>query len=311
MEFRQLRYFVGVSDAGGVLPASKILHVAQPALSQSIASLESELGVSLFHRSNKGMTLTQAGKAFLEHCQIVLADMERAKSAARNVGSQIAGEVVIGLPTTVALLATIPILNAARMKFPDIRLTLIESHSGFLKEWLLDGRLDLSLLFQVQHDASIAQERLLQERLCLVCPPQTTFKKKILHWTDLSKIELVLPSKNHGLRKIVDEVCATEKINLRVMAEIDSLPNIKKAVSAGMASTILSPGAVVDEVHSGLLKIVPLSSPHVSRTVTCATSLARPITRQTAAMIALIKEEIYLLVSEKKWPGRWLAEIQN
>lgn len=306
MEFRQLRYFVGVSEAGGVLPASKILHVAQPALSQSIASLESELGVSLFHRSNKGMTLTQAGKAFLEHCQIVLTDMERAKSAARNVGSQIAGEVVIGLPTTVALLATLPILSAARRKFPDIRLTLIESHSGFLKEWLLDGRLDLSLLFQVQHDASISQEKLLEERLCLVCPSTAAFNKKI-ELKEVTKINLVLPSKNHGLRKIVDEVCKAQGVNLNVIAEIDSLPNIKKVVASGMASTILSPGAVVDEVSSGSLKIFPMGNPHLLRTVTCATSLVRPMTRQALAMIELIKEEIHLQVVHKKWPARWLA----
>ena len=70
MELRQLRYLIGVSEAGGVLAASRSLHVAQPALSQSIAALEEELGVRLFLRTHRGMTLTPEGRTLVEHAHV-------------------------------------------------------------------------------------------------------------------------------------------------------------------------------------------------------------------------------------------------
>ena len=67
MELRQLRYFVGIHEAGSLLKASTRLHVAQPALGQQMAALEAEVGARLLHRSSRGVTLTEAGKVFLEH----------------------------------------------------------------------------------------------------------------------------------------------------------------------------------------------------------------------------------------------------
>ncbi|MDP1535254.1 MAG: LysR family transcriptional regulator, partial [Rubrivivax sp.] len=106
MELRQLRYLVGICEAGSLLAASRRLHVAQPALSHHVAALEEELGARLFTRSNRGMAPTDAGRAFLEHARVVLADVERAASSVRLPGAEIRGDVVVGLPTTVALVAT-------------------------------------------------------------------------------------------------------------------------------------------------------------------------------------------------------------
>src|SRR5256714_8263232 len=87
MELRQLRYFLGVCEAGSFLKASVRLHVAQPALGQQMSTLERELGVRLLLRSSKGVTPTSAGKTFLEHANLVLADVERAALAVREAGS--------------------------------------------------------------------------------------------------------------------------------------------------------------------------------------------------------------------------------
>src|SRR5262245_19763197 len=109
MELRQLRYFVGVAEAGSLLKASSRLHVAQPALGQQVAALEDELGSKLFERSSRGMSLTEAGRTFLEHAKAVLANVERARAAVRETAAVPRGEVVIGFPTTIALAATLPI----------------------------------------------------------------------------------------------------------------------------------------------------------------------------------------------------------
>ena len=305
MELRQLRYLVGVSEAGSLLGASHILHVAQPALSLQMAALEAELGAVLFTRSSRGMSLTDSGKTLLEYAKIVLADVERARSAVQNVTHELSGEVLIGLPTTVALVATLPILEAARQRHPKVFLRLVESHSGYLKEWLQAGRLDLSVLFASAPQSWLVQRPLLREKLCVVGPPAHG-KHPMPRSFDLGKLAdlaLMLPGKDHGLRRIIEEACALKNIKLNVLAEIDSLPNIKKAVSAGLAYTVLSPGAVAEEVKAGQLQQATLVKPHISRTIVCATSLLRPLTPAASAMVELINEILRSLVINSNWPG--------
>ena len=307
MELRQLRYLIGVCEAGGVLAASKTLHVAQPALSQSIAALEKELGVRLFLRTNRGMTLTDTGRILLEHAYVVLADVERARRAVQDTAYDIQGEVVIGLPTTVALVATLPILRATRVQYPKLKLKIIESHSGFLREWLRSGRLDLSVLFVSGDKSAFEYRLLLEERLVLVTSARDAPRAKEASLNSLASMPLVLPTQEHGLRRIVDRAFAEHGLVLNVIAEIDSLPNIKKAVQEGIARTILSPGAVADEVIAGTLVVRPIVKPYILRQIACATSLTRPVTPATAAMITLITQQMHSLVKEHLWPATWVG----
>jgi LysR family nitrogen assimilation transcriptional regulator len=304
MDLRQLRYFVGVSDAGSLLKASRTLHVAQPALSQHMASLEAELGTVLFERSSRGMALTASGRRFLEHARVVLADVERARNSVQDGEQDFAGEVSIGLPTTVGLVATLPLLQAVRERFPKVRPRLVESHSGYLREWLRAGRLDLSVLFAVDQEAWLQQRPLLHERLVLVGPGQAaTALPAGVALSRLARYPLLLPGRDHSLRRILDEACLQHEVRLDVVAEIDSLPNIKKAVEAGMGYTVLTPGAVVGELAEGRLRSAMLRAPEIRRTIVCGTSLVRPMTPAAAAVGELVCERLQALVRSGEWPA--------
>jgi len=304
MELRQLRYFIGVIEAGSLLGASRMLHVAQPALSQHMAALEAELGATLFVRSSRGMTPTDSGRRFAEHARIVLSDVERARQAARADPVEPEGDVLVGLPTTVALVATLPILQAVRSRFPKVTLRLVESHSGFLKEWLQTGRLDVSVLFGAAPETWLTQRPVLREELGFVFPPGLhAGGPKGLVFSRLADFALLLPGKDHGLRRILDEACALHGVRMNVVAEIDSLPNIKKAVEQGIACTVLSPAAVADEVRQGRLGCAQLRSPAISRTIVCATSLSRPLSPAASAVAGLVYEQLRALVTGGHWPG--------
>lgn len=307
MELRQLRYVIGISEAGSLLAASRALHVVQPALSHQVALIEREIGAELFSRSNRGMKLTPAGRAFVEHARVVLQDVERLRSAVRKENDHISGSVVLGLPTTVALVATLPILGAVRTKYPDVKLKLIESHSGFLAEWLEAGRLDAAFLFAGQNRSDLVESQLLEESLVFVSHPDLTPKTRRLSMRSLCLQPLMLPAQDHGLRRIVDEACLKAGYKPNVVAEIDSLPNIKKAVQAGLASTILSPCAVIDEVKAGRLKVTPIGPPTLLRRVVVSHSLSRPRSTAAIAVLDAAEQVIREMVRTKLWPARWVG----
>ena len=311
MELRQLRYFLGVCEAGSLLKASARLHIAQPALGQQMAALEEELGVKLFARSTRGMALTPEGRVFLEHAKVVLTDADRAKEAVRHSATEPQGQVVLGLPTTVALAATVPIVQACRERYPRIQLQVIEAYSGFLREWLQMGRLDLALLFGDEPDPDLLKRVLLEEPLALVAPPGAAALPPALHLSHLQGMELVLPGREHGLRRIIDAACAQQGIALNVVAEIDSLTSVKKAVAAGVGNTILSESSVMEEVANGQLQAVTIEEASMRRRVVCATRITRPTTQASAAVIGLATDLIRGMVGTGAWPGQWIGEIRS
>lgn len=307
MEMRQLRYFVVVSEVGSLLRASARLHIAQPALGQQIQALEDELGVKLFHRSNRGMSLTETGVTFLEHARVILADTERARQAVRSFSTEPSGKVTIGFPMTVGLTAALPILVACRQRFPKIQLKIVEAYSGFLREWLMLGRLDLALMFGETIDPGLAKRPLLDDRLVFVTSMDGNAVPQCMGMEDISRWPLVLPSQEHGLRRIIDEACVAEGLTLDVVAEVDSLSSVKRAVQTGIGNTILPLAAVAQEVQEGQLHAVALDNPRMSRRVVCATNTARPANAAATAVNSLVHEVVHDMVVTGAWPATWIG----
>jgi LysR family nitrogen assimilation transcriptional regulator len=308
MELRQLRYFVGVSEAGSLLKASARLHVAQPALGQQIADLEHAVGARLFDRSSRGMALTEAGKVFLEHAKVVLADVERARVAVRDSSAIPSGDVVVGLPTTVAFASTVPILRVCRERVPLVRLKIVEAYSGFLREWLQAGRLDVALLFGDAPETGLAKRPLLDEQLAFVTNAKGSRLPKKMPLRSVARWPLILPGREHGLRRIIDEACEAESLVLDVIAEVESLSSVKRAVEEGLGSTILSLSSVAEDVAAGRLRAATIASTSMSRRVVCATNITRPTTAAGAAVMGLVTEVIGGMVRSGAWPARWVGD---
>jgi LysR family nitrogen assimilation transcriptional regulator len=97
MNLRRLKYFVKIVDIGSLTQAAEVLHIAQPALSQQVATLEGELDQQLLIRTKRGVTPTEAGKILYTHARTILRQCEQAQLAVNNVGQTLRGQVSIGL----------------------------------------------------------------------------------------------------------------------------------------------------------------------------------------------------------------------
>lgn len=127
MDFRQFRYFVTTAEELHVARAAERLGIAQPALSQQIKALETQLGTRLFHRTKRRIELTDAGKTFLEDARNVLEQAERATRRARDIGRGEAGHIDIGTVGSAMFDRPFPLLlSTFRREHPEIRLSVHE-----------------------------------------------------------------------------------------------------------------------------------------------------------------------------------------
>ena len=173
MNLRRLQYFVKIVDIGSLTQAADILHVAQPALSQQLATLEGEVRQQLLVRTKRGVTPTEAGKVLYRHAQLILRQCEQAQADMNAAGQGLSGAVSVGLApgTAAAGLAAAAAAHRARARHPGIVLYLNETYGTTLSELVMNGRMDLAVLYggtTAVH--GLAFQPLLREPLFLVGP---------------------------------------------------------------------------------------------------------------------------------------------
>jgi LysR family nitrogen assimilation transcriptional regulator len=240
MNFRQLRYFVAIVDRGSLNKAADSVFVAQPCLSQQVAALEQELKVQLLIRNARGAVPTSAGRILYRHAVAVLRQLDTARQEVRDptrIGQH--GLVAIGLPPTVASNLAFLILQAMRAQHSGIRVHVLEADTAHLVELLSRGQLDMSVHFRGAETPLIAQHFLFEEGFFVVGNVQRSLPEKTCSLAELSGVPLMLPSKQEGLRLLVERSFADAGLELNIVAEVDALPTLIMAVAAGLATTIL------------------------------------------------------------------------
>jgi LysR family transcriptional regulator, nitrogen assimilation regulatory protein len=309
VDIRQLRYFIAIADAGSLTQAAHRLGIAQPALSQHVLALESEFGTKLFDRGARGVTLTAAGITLREYALVILRDIERAREAVGVSGNDIAGRVAIGLPTTVAIVLAQPLLKAILETYPQVAVHLVESHSGFLREWLTTGRLDLAVLFNIAEvEDHLDLMPLLVEDIHLISSAEGGAQEEEIALSEIRRLDLLMPSQPHGLRRLLDgAVFLASGQVAHVKAEIDALPTLKRMVQAGLGHTVLPLAAVQEELAARTLTARKIVAPVMERHAALVSSSRRPMTRTHQAIAKLIQEIARQLVEEGIWPGRLQA----
>src|SRR5712675_51490 len=170
MELRHLRYFVAVAEAGSLTVAARKLHTSQPSLSRQIRDLEDELGAELLTRRARGIELTPAGRAFLEHARLVLMQVEAAAEAARRVVHPAKPCFAMGFLTGHELTWMPEALQILRDELPNIDVMISSQYSPLLADGLSKGRIDAAFLRRERGAPDLAFRVLVKEPLVAVLP---------------------------------------------------------------------------------------------------------------------------------------------
>ena len=278
MDLRQLGFFVRIVDAGSISKAAQVLNVAQPSLSQRVKDLEAELGTELLHRTASGVTPTDIGLMVADRARSVLRQIDHLKLEVAGATSKPQGHVAVGLPTTMALHLTVPLVQRVMTLYPAINLRIVEGMSGHIQEWVLSGRLDIALLYSAEPVPGLDLKQLLNEDLYLIAARQKHQNEPAsLRLADVAELPLVLPGRDHGLRRNIERVAASANVVLQVPVEVDSLTHMKSLVGEGELFTILPWAACREEIRKGLLVARRIVAPVLRRPIVLAMARERPL----------------------------------
>ncbi len=294
MDLKQIEYFVRVAEMGSFTRAAIALNVAQPALSRQIRLLEVELRQNLLKRNGRGASPTEAGLLLLEHGRGILHQVERAHEELGRARSGLTGRVALGLPPSVARVLTVPLTRAFREKMPEAQMSISEGLTTAMQESLLNGRLDIALLYNMKATSGLEISHLVQEELWLVQkrPPglQEDPPPPPIDLKDVSKLPLVIPSRPNAIRMHVESEMAALGMRPQIALEIDGVTAILDLVADGAGCAILSRNAVTRSVNPSAFSTRPISHPQLSIELSCVISSQRPSTLTQQATLSLIRE---------------------
>ncbi|MQA09766.1 MAG: LysR family transcriptional regulator [Pseudonocardiaceae bacterium] len=173
VERRQIEYVLAVIDHGGFTTAATALHISQPALSQAIKTLESELGATLFHRLSRGVRLTAAGEEFADSARRIAREMDTARARVGAVAGLVAGRLdLVALPGLL-LDPLAAVIGRFRVEHPRVRVRLApaETPAG-IRDAVRSGAAELGLTDDVEStDRDLAGELIIEQELVAVLPP--------------------------------------------------------------------------------------------------------------------------------------------
>lgn len=309
VDIKQLRALVTVAETGSVTRAAQLLHLVQPAVTRQIRTLEQELGVALFERTRQGMQPTPAGLTMVERARRALNELERARAEIQPTPGAVTGIVTVGLLDSASHLLAEPLASAVLRDHPGIDLRLLTAYSGHLQQWLDDGDLDLTLLYNLASTPSLNAEPLVREKLWAVAPPSAELRAdRPVPLEEAVSHPLVVPAAGHGLRKVIDAAAAQARVEVNVFVQTNSMPVQKQLVRAGHGWTILPGVGIAEDVANGSLSAAPLCEPDVWRSIVLGTSRSGRITPAVEVVARELTGQIHSAVRAGRWPSAQLYD---
>ncbi|WP_329048249.1 nitrogen assimilation transcriptional regulator NAC [Amycolatopsis sp. NBC_01488] len=300
MDTRRLYSFVKIVDAGSITRAAAILHIAQPALSQQVSTLETEFAQRLLIRSKRGVVPTEAGRALYRHAQLILRQVEQARAAVDVGGRAPAGSVSVGLaPYSTGAALALPLLRAVRERYPEIVLHINENFGGVISEAIMTGRMDMAFIYGAGPIRGVQFEPMRTEDLLLISAGTRPASGEDVTVEELAEVDLLLPSRIHTIRQVVDAAFAQVSLTPRVVGEIESALTLVNAVTADLGATVLpwsAARAILDV--SGL--VVRRIAPAIEVQLSLCTSDHQPLSEPALVVHDLFHELITAFDEEEQ-----------
>ncbi|MCX5083671.1 LysR family transcriptional regulator [Streptomyces sp. NPDC056121] len=241
----RLSYFAAVARTEHVTRAAHELGIPQSTLSRALVRLEQDLGVELFARHGRTVSLTPAGRTFLASVDKALAEVGRAAESVRADADPASGKVAFGFLHTMGSETVPGLIRAFRADHPGIRFSLVQNYGEAMLERLRAGELDLCLTSPIPDAPGLVARRLDEQRLRLVVPDDHRLAgRKRVRLAEAADETFVTLEPGYGLRRITDGLCTEAGFKPRIAFEGEETETLRGLVAAGLGVALLPPPAV-------------------------------------------------------------------
>ncbi len=244
MEIRVLRYFLTVVREGGINRAAEVLHITQPTLSRQLSQLEEEVGVKLFHRGARKITLTNEGILLRRRAEEILSLVDRTEKELTEQEELVEGRIVIGCGELAAVQVLSEIIEAFHKKYPLVSYDLFTANADLVKEQMEKGLIDIGVLLEPIDMEKFDFIRMAgKERWgVLMRPDDPLAKKETVSAKDLENLPLILPRRTNVQNELSNWLGASFR-STKVLFTSNLSTNGAIMVQKGLAYSIVIEGS--------------------------------------------------------------------
>lgn len=267
MELRHLRYFVAIAETGSLtVAAEQKLYTSQPSLSRQIKDLEDQVGTPLLNRSARGVTLTEAGKAFLDHARLALHQVDAAVEAARRAAQPAKQRFSLGFLTGQEMTWLPEAMRVLRAELPNIEVTVSSDYSPDLGEAVARGRLDVAFM-RAEPELDLTYRRVAKEPLIALMPSDHALTARAsVRAKDLVGLPFIaMASKAKVLRAVIDQYLDDAGVEITPAQVVDNPAMVMSLVASTRGIALipsyvepLMPWSVVSRPLAGKVPTIDL-----------------------------------------------------
>ena len=284
-----LKYFRAVGRTQHVTQAALQLGLSQPALSRAISALESEIGIPLFERSGRSLSLTPDGKVFLDYVERAFRVIEDGYEELGDRNALGRGSVSIGFLRSLSHTFIPQLVSRFRAAHPDVQISFFQSNSHGLEDEMKRGRLDLIFVARIRDTGSFTWVELGSQEIHLVVPlthPIAT--QEAVSLAEVKDEPFISFRPGHAFRILGDGVFASAGLTPKIAFECDDGSYLMTLVAAGLGIALVPP----DYITPDGFKIVRLASPHARRTIGIAWQNGRYLNKSAQAFLDLARTAV-------------------
>ncbi len=285
MDLLKLQAFVAISELGNLSRAATALHTLPSIVSRQVAALEREWGGQLFHRTGRGMTLTELGKRAIPRTQATLKEYGELQRELRSQEGVLSGDVRVGLVPSLAQALALILFREVQESYPQIRLQILEGVTSQLDIWRMNDEIDITVLFRAGLTELHNEQSLGDVDTYLVgALGDEVTSEPVVRFHQLEGLPLVLASMPNGLRADVEREARRHGIGLNIVLDTNSLAVQTELARKGAAYTIMAGHAAAQRMSFGL-QASRIIEPSIVRKIALSLASNRPAT-DAARLIA-------------------------
>ncbi|KYH32325.1 HTH-type transcriptional regulator CysL [Moorella mulderi DSM 14980] len=290
----QLLAFKAVAQKKSFSKAANELHISQPAISAHIQALEDRFNTRLLDRTNRKVTLTEAGKLLYKYALELSELYDRAEKAMAEISGTVKGHLLLGGTLTIGEYVLPPMIGYFKSLYPDVDLTLEIANTERIVRRVVQHTLDLGLIEGPASHPDLIFEDFFHDELVVVVPPNHPWAgRRSVSVKELPGHPFILREPGSGTRVVMEEnlkMLGVDPAELKIIMELGSTQAIKEAVKAGMGISIISNLTVKIESRYNLLREIHIKEKPFRRNFQVAYNRHKFRTRATEAFLSILRQ---------------------